>query len=667
MQMGELRQWVLVITACLLNAHSRGWDNEIVRWSDFIQGCISSARDELERIVKGPSGEVLFGVCELLNWVAAVLLRANISSPVLNTAREPIHSPIRGHISNEKVLEATKIAKDLGICQNHLWNLAVAGGNEKDIPILVQIAAPFLEQKEKKEGISTSTVKDPNQTLSSSSSGSFRHPKHDECTAEFCYFSDIDNTSLEQLHKCPGKNCDILTFPTDKLNGEDEHFTWWIDDVKPLEPYITKRKNYVAISHVWSDGTGAGVKGEGRVNRCLFEYFREAAKDLGCEAIWWDTVCIPKERKARKKALGRMNQDFSQATYTLVHDEYLVNFPWAEDGTPCLALVLSPWFTRAWTALELLYSEEKRVRVIYRDPDNKDKKVIKDLDTEILANTPASWSRSHLIASSFVDNLRKRKLDTVSSITSVLRTRNTSKPRDQMIIASLLAGKPLPRDTSEFDMPAQITKCVLRKNAIESSFLFHGRATMAQKGGFSWCPFSLLNGPNPSYDSKKNDAYVDGDGAITTTFWCRELLEEDVKKLRPYSLHMSVDCRISGALEKWMNCLLLWQEKSSSRALLVTAVDIGEFKYSSDSFWVVECHYVGTVDVDLNQKTEISVRIGCADTDPHITAKQVLENYSQRKKVLVRGSDFTDSPTATVRFKGNRHVNRHIKFVVLDD
>ncbi|KAL4768083.1 hypothetical protein BDW60DRAFT_220035 [Aspergillus nidulans var. acristatus] len=66
---------------------------------------------------------------------------------------------------------------------------------------------------------------------------------------------------------------------------------------------------YVAISHVWSDGTGAGVQKEGFVNRCLFRYFKEAMREL--------------EPAARRKAIRRMNNDFRYAKCTLVHDQYL--------------------------------------------------------------------------------------------------------------------------------------------------------------------------------------------------------------------------------------------------------------------------------------------------------------------------------------------------------
>lgn len=116
----------------------------------------------------------------------------------------------------------------------------------------------------------------------------------------------IDSTRVRQLHKCSEKACSKqLLFETSQAKSET--ITWWLDDIDDNEknPFIIDPKELrpnLAISHVWSDGTGGGIQGEGRVNRCLFEYFRAIAERLGCSAIWWDTIPIPPERVARQKS-----------------------------------------------------------------------------------------------------------------------------------------------------------------------------------------------------------------------------------------------------------------------------------------------------------------------------------------------------------------------------
>lgn len=108
---------------------------------------------------------------------------------------------------------------------------------------------------------------------------------------------------------------------------------------------------YVAISHVWSDGTGAE---KGWVNPCMLEYFEQIAENAGCKALWWDSISIPTNPILRAEAIRDMHLNFQNAKVTVVHDLYVAKYPWSDDGSPCIALALSPWFTRGWTALELI-------------------------------------------------------------------------------------------------------------------------------------------------------------------------------------------------------------------------------------------------------------------------------------------------------------------------
>src|ERR1700722_12450966 len=58
-----------------------------------------------------------------------------------------------------------------------------------------------------------------------------------------------------------------------------------------------------------------------------------------------DTISIPLEKSAQK-VVNNMHVNYASASCTTVHDKYLLQFDWREHGTPCLALVFSPWFTR---------------------------------------------------------------------------------------------------------------------------------------------------------------------------------------------------------------------------------------------------------------------------------------------------------------------------------
>ncbi|EED14747.1 hypothetical protein TSTA_042220 [Talaromyces stipitatus ATCC 10500] len=505
-----------------------------------------------------------FEVCELLNW----MWQATNADPILTR-----------HISTDVLSKAIERADFLGICRNRLWNQAVASGDEKHLAILMQLTG----NGDIEADVAT------NQR--------FKHLRHESCSAESCLFSNVDSTNVKQLHKCPREDCELLEFPLDDLLLETttEPYTWWIEDDKP---YLTTEIEYVAISHVWSDGTGAGVQKDGYVNSCLFNYFKEVAMEVGCKAIWWDTISLPRKGEFRKRAIGRINQDFLSAKCTVIHDQYLVNFPWVDDGTPCLTLTLSSWFTRAWIALELLYSTD--VRVIFRHPTDPTRKVIKKLDTEVILEG-SLCSRKHFIASRLIDDLRHQQLNTVSSILEVLRTRSTSKPHDMIIIAGLLVGqKP---DTSRIDMAAELTRSILRAlQTVESSFLFHSHATIADRGGFSWCPFNLLQGPDPStLYNRDPSALVSNNGAISTAFLYRILRQEDqVQKTSDFS-----------------------------RALLVKPVDVGTLDLPRFSLHLIDCHYVGAVNVELKPSDAriILVRIGHVECPPVSTASRIVNKY----------------------------------------
>ncbi|KAL4758574.1 uncharacterized protein BDW70DRAFT_95853 [Aspergillus foveolatus] len=172
---------------------------------------------------------------------------------------------------------------------------------------------------------------------------------------------------------------------------------------------------------------------------------------------------------------------------------------------------------------------------------------MKNLRSEILATDSIYCSRSHLIASDVIDTVRRQKFDSISSIPLALKTRSTAKARDKLIIAALLVGvlsTPQTRDSmTAANMPAELTKTILRGlGAIESTFLFHGHATLSKKGGFSWCPFDFLHGADVSwYNESQIDAFVDGNGAVIGRFRYSVLEEVDVGNI----FHgFTYDCRL---------------------------------------------------------------------------------------------------------------------------
>jgi hypothetical protein len=80
-----------------------------------------------------------------------------------------------------------------------------------------------------------------------------------------------------------------------------------------------------------------------------------------CEGIWWDTICIPKEKAARSKAINKEQSNYEDAQITLVRDCFLREWEWVNAETACFAIIMSPWFSRGWGSLELVKSRKVKV------------------------------------------------------------------------------------------------------------------------------------------------------------------------------------------------------------------------------------------------------------------------------------------------------------------
>ena len=628
------RDCALVMISCQQNANEQGLSEESRKWGRIVENLSSVAqRTSPEKMSKSVD---LFGVCELINWLSTI-----------NSYLHPSHTfqkPLRAHISQRTIFEATQTAHQEGICQNRLWNLTVGGGEreEIDLPILMKM------------------LQSRNATNPSSLENLHRSSDHDNCTAEVCCLSSIDSTRVQQLHKCSGDTCgEPLWFTFSKVEGPPDRIIWWLDDGEE-SPYVVDPKEqrpYMAISHVWSDGTGGGVQGEGRVNRCLFHHFKDIARTLGCTAIWWDTISIPLERVARQKAISRMHENFREASHTVIHDQSLTQTPWTNDGRPCLALVLSSWFTRAWTALELMMSRREKVSVIYQDPNDCSRYTVKNLDKDVLAQHPAYTSRGHWVASLLIRQLREQQFNSVGDILKVLRTRNTSWPRDLIVVAGLLTGHEPRVDVSHFT--ALITRdIVLDLVEIKESFLYHRHATMHQQGAFSWCPFSLLDVHVRTDTNRVEKIFVDEHGSVTGNWTYRTLSKEDVDKVRPYRFHISVNWQIRSALQQWKRCLLMRRPYHDDlQALLVIPLAVEFSKIDGTEYKVLDCQFVGTVYTNLEwySPRTISFRLGKLTENLSISAEEAIDKYNNTEGSRMCGHPYRKNLDAMRQARRQRY------------
>jgi hypothetical protein len=633
------REWVIRAVSCQMSfAEVERYGQTFFHLASAVAACHWLVYEYKTKAVRfggdfvgkgGKAGSIgdVFVVLDMIYWAIVVESHTMHMSTVLQLPWSSDFVPIK--VLTAAVDKAASSAGELGICLNRLWNLAlVTERREADLPALVELAACRPRE--------------------------LRHENHGGCQAGFCRLTSVDSTRVEQLHKCEGrtvpenaKQCSSakLFFDPEKLNEsivrKKGGTVWSIHE--PFE-ILPSREPYVAISHVWSDGTGIGLGKVGEVNPCLFKYFATliGTIDGGCDGIWWDTISIPTEKKARRKAIDEMHNNYHEAQYTLVHDEYLVNFEWAEDGSPCIALVLSAWLTRGWTALEFIIS--RNVKVIFKQAGEGRGLVVKDMDADILARDPSTCSRAYWIASQVLRRLRK-PITNVSELLSVLKPRSTSWQRDKMIIAALLAGV---EGVSYKNAEADITQAILDKlYKIDFPSLLHGLDTTAETGGWSWCPPFLYDMPAVAVSdlfgaaSELHSGYrtcvIGKDGVIAGCYGFAPLTKEDVQRNRihPTSSHLKIVMKVKAALQNWRSCMLMREDpEDRGPCLLVTA--LGEVQDDEIRGRPIEIKYVGCV-LELaegasgasNRKYHMwSFKMGMAGDRPEVDAGDMFERPS---------------------------------------
>ncbi|KAJ2986841.1 hypothetical protein NUW58_g4839 [Xylaria curta] len=514
---------------------------------------------------------------------------------------------------NLRATESSRKFYERGFCVNRLWNVSFQSRHGiADIPYIVEKALESLKPRSES--------------------------RHTSCTEESCLVAHENSTLVKQAHKCGSRSCtNELTFPPSILNKAFsngarnsssrihpfEITAWRIPEPGQSPSFLcTPDDDYVAISHVWSDGTGVGMKsGAGIVNACLFEYFSDIAKhkEASCKGIWWDAICIPTERHARAIAMDSMLENYENARVTVIHDQELLEFEWKDDGSPAVAMVLSSWFTRGWTAAELWASRHHPVKVLFKDPDDStgQRLLLKDLDKDVMAGDLSRWLEpeteghrspyntraldptdklpglAHMIATDILALFRwteYQKIPDLQALLRMLQTRTTSWARDRTLIAALMC---LPRDAidSTTTGPQMTQKLLANFGSLRTTEIVNHRLPMSSDGPWDWAPQSIfdLGQWSLSMDPMGDWSYIQEDGSIKCEFLAYEVLEQDI--ITEYRHHPALAARISVALSRRQNCLLLTTRRIQQEDTYIL------FQPVSVSAWMVIGRWVGCVSL----------------------------------------------------------------------
>lgn len=462
-----------------------------------------------------------------------------------------------------KVLASTERVKDLGLCPQRVWSLAQNSPGQQISMLTLLPCMPSVPCI-------------------------WSHTGHDACVPDYCAHLYLDFTGVEQLHMCPDPhtNCRKTEglFPHDKLvaaiERQLEHTDTFIPTAWALDglSIINEDQPFMAISHVWSDGTGTGTWPRGIVNGCVYRTFCIIAASLGCEGIWWDATCLPTEKKARIHAINNMHNNYARAKVTLVHDRYLSTMQWVTPAEACFAIVMSSWFTRGWTALELAVSRPGTVQVLFSD---KGSLRLSKLD-EIMAKKGEVTHSYHHVATDLIRSVMG-KINTLNDLLTALGPRYTSWARDKAIIAGLLVGVENPASLSQIE----IYQAVLRRlSKVQIGNLFHGMTTMGT-AGFRWCPSDLFRMP-PSRKGGHIALRVKENGDLVgcVSLSCLSMYAANMSIL-PADNHPLMRARTEFALANPRGYILVKDPSNYARGLIL--------KVKLEHKEPMDCEIVGTV------------------------------------------------------------------------
>ncbi|OSC99986.1 hypothetical protein PYCCODRAFT_1331754, partial [Trametes coccinea BRFM310] len=198
---------------------------------------------------------------------------------------------------------------------------------------------------------------------------------------------------------------------------------------------------YVAISHVWSQGMGSVT--EDGLPACLVKRIATLVQRLlpgRAAAFWMDSLCIPKIRDSRKRAIMLMSQTYRDAAKVLVIDDCIRTMCSASKPWPVNVAMIatSAWSRRIWTLQEGVLATELYFEFV-EGPELFSQRNLGDTAfPELSFLFPLLYLHAPREDGQDASLAIARQVP-LSGVVQLLQGRNTSKAEDELIaISSLL-------------------------------------------------------------------------------------------------------------------------------------------------------------------------------------------------------------------------------------
>ena len=339
--------------------------------------------------------------------------------------------------------------------------------------------------------------------------------RHSQCTSSKCLAFQLEESSYQTAHSTACEGCNGLFInPAELLSileSSDESLNprvkIEITDRGEAKLSITDKGDYVAISHVWSDGLGH-PPGVNSLPECQVRRLRSLVQQTGLEEpiVWIDSLCVPaKIGRAKRNALARMADVYRNARNVLVLGSDLLSTP----SSCCneellLRIALSKWMRRLWTLEEGVLA---RSRLLFQLSDRSI-----SLPAPHKSFTDGIASNCATLISMYLP------MDTsIMSVITALHFRSTSWNVDECLCIGYILELDISSIVNIDDVHLRMAELYRPLAKKDPTFPWQFLFTDEEKldiSPFRWAPVSLLN--LESYDRPYLKGRGEGESVVAT-------------------------------------------------------------------------------------------------------------------------------------------------------
>ncbi|EXJ94977.1 hypothetical protein A1O1_00095 [Capronia coronata CBS 617.96] len=320
--------------------------------------------------------------------------------------------------------------------------------------------------------------------------------RHSQCTMNKCLAFQMNVSTYSTVHITDCEGCNDLIVDQTELSAilerSDDDSAYprvrvTITDADNVELSFTDQGEYVAVSHVWSDGLGH-PPGINSLPECQVRRLRSLIHQTGMKEanIWIDSLCVPAHiGLAKRNALARMASVYRGARAVLVLDSDLLSIPsYCSNEELLLRVALCTWMRRLWTLEEGVVARSK---LLFQFSDRS------------IALPPPRPAISDSIAfhcAALIEQYLPEDTSILSVITA-LHFRSTSWSSDEPLCIGYILDLDVSSIVALHDDPrlrmAELYRLLAKKTpTFPYQFLFTHEEKL-DIPPFSWAPVSLMN------------------------------------------------------------------------------------------------------------------------------------------------------------------------------